>query len=309
MPPRYRTADQNWVRERNLSIVLRYIWEAGGPIARARLTEISGLNKSTIGTSAGAIAGVGLCARNRHAECGAGPPRRADRHQSGRRPHRSARRSALISSRSCWLICARTSCGGARLIPTARSSNQDSAQVMAQAEAVVREAIQQAQAGGHRVLGIGLGVPGLIDHATGALLFAPNLGWRDVPLRDMWRALWRARDRRERGQRSGAGRDACWAWRRQVDNFIYLSAGVGLGGGFVIDGKLYGGAGGFAGEIGHMTLVPDGPQCNCGNRGCWETLIGPTAIIDRVRQAAQAGPYAVVDGTAGSRWRCARDSA
>jgi predicted NBD/HSP70 family sugar kinase len=76
---------------------------------------------------------------------------------------------------------------------------------------------------------------------------------------------------------------------RDCDNFIFLSAGVGLGGGFVIDGKLYGGAGGFAGEIGHMTLVPDGPQCNCGNRGCWETLIGPRAIIDRVRQAAALG--------------------
>ena len=76
---------------------------------------------------------------------------------------------------------------------------------------------------------------------------------------------------------------------RRVDNFIYLSAGVGLGGGLMIDGKLYGGAGGYAGEIGHMTLAPDGPLCNCGNRGCWETFVGPTAILDRVRQAAREG--------------------
>ncbi len=57
----------------------------------------------------------------------------------------------------------------------------------------------------------------------------------------------------------------------------------------MIDGKLYGGVGGYAGEIGHMTLAPDGPQCTCGNRGCWETLVGPTAILDRVRQAASEG--------------------
>jgi glucokinase len=76
---------------------------------------------------------------------------------------------------------------------------------------------------------------------------------------------------------------------KHIDNFIYLSAGVGLGGGLMIDGKLYGGVGGYAGEIGHMTLLPDGPQCACGNRGCWETLVGPTAILDRVQQAAQQG--------------------
>jgi hypothetical protein len=66
MPPRYRTADQNWVRERNLSIVLRYIWEAGGPIARARLAEISGLNKSTIGTLLAQLQAWDLYAKSAH---------------------------------------------------------------------------------------------------------------------------------------------------------------------------------------------------------------------------------------------------
>jgi predicted NBD/HSP70 family sugar kinase len=76
---------------------------------------------------------------------------------------------------------------------------------------------------------------------------------------------------------------------KQVESFVYLSAGVGLGGGLVIDGKLYGGTGGYAGEVGHMTLEPEGPQCNCGNRGCWEMLVGPRAILQRVRQAAAEG--------------------
>jgi predicted NBD/HSP70 family sugar kinase len=76
---------------------------------------------------------------------------------------------------------------------------------------------------------------------------------------------------------------------KRFDNFIYLNGSVGLGSGLVIDGKLYGGVGGFAGEVGHMTLEPEGPQCNCGNRGCWETLVGPVAIVNRVRQAASLG--------------------
>ena len=100
----------------------------------------------------------------------------------------------------------------------------------------------------------------------------------------------------------------CWAWRRHVENFIYLSAGVGLGGGLMIGGKLYGGVGGYAGEIGHMTLAPDGPPCACGNRGCWETFVGPTAILDRIRQAALEGHTPLLLVTAGSQWRCQRDS-
>jgi glucokinase-like ROK family protein len=162
-------------------------------------------------------------------------------------------------------------------------------QVLAQAETMVREASQQAQASGHRLLGIGLGVPGLVDRTTGTLLFAPNLGWRDMPLRDMWQAAFGVPVIVENEANAAALGEKMLGVARRCDHFVYLSAGVGLGGGLVIDDKLYGGVGGFAGEIGHMTMVPDGPYCNCGNRGCWETLIGPTAIMDRVRQAASVG--------------------
>jgi glucokinase-like ROK family protein len=161
-------------------------------------------------------------------------------------------------------------------------------QMLEQAERLIQEAIDQIQAAGQRLLGIGVGVPGLVDHATGTLLFAPNLGWRDVPVREMWRRFGVPVLVENEANAAALGEHMLGVARR-VDNFIYLSAGVGLGGGIVIDGKLYGGVGGYAGEIGHMTLVPDGPQCNCGNRGCWETLVGPPAIIERVQQAAREG--------------------
>ena len=153
---------------------------------------------------------------------------------------------------------------------------------------MIQEAIDQAQAAGQRLLGIGVGVPGLVDRATGTLLFAPNLGWRDVPLRDMWQRFG-VPVIIENEANAAALCEHMMGVARRIDNFIYLSAGVGLGGGIVIDGKLYGGAGGYAGEIGHMTLVPNGPQCKCGNRGCWETLVSPTAIIGRVQLAANEG--------------------
>jgi predicted NBD/HSP70 family sugar kinase len=77
---------------------------------------------------------------------------------------------------------------------------------------------------------------------------------------------------------------------RDVDNFIYLSSGVGLGGGVIIDGKLFKGGHGFAGEIGHIQRNPQGEMCGCGRRGCWETQVGPRAVLQRVRRSIEAGP-------------------
>ena len=169
------------------------------------------------------------------------------------------------------------------------ATQQDQAQVLEQAEDLVQEAIQQATAGETHLFGIGLGVPGLVDHATGTLLFAPNLKWSNVPLRDMWQKRFGVPVVVENEANAAALGEWMLGVARQVDNFVYLSAGVGLGGGLIIGGRVYGGRGGFAGEVGHTTLEPDGPPCNCGSHGCWEVLIGPTAIIQRVRQAMVEG--------------------
>jgi predicted NBD/HSP70 family sugar kinase len=70
---------------------------------------------------------------------------------------------------------------------------------------------------------------------------------------------------------------------------LYVSAGVGIGGGLILDGRLYPGGSGFAGEVGHMTIEPDGLQCECGNCGCWETVASQSAVFRRVHEAIAAG--------------------
>jgi glucokinase-like ROK family protein len=167
-------------------------------------------------------------------------------------------------------------------------STQDPNQVMEQFEHLVREAMRATEARG-RLFGIGVGVPGLVDRATGVLLFAPNLGWKDLPLRDLWQSRFGVPVIVENEANAAALGEHMLGAARQVDHFVYLSAGVGLGGGLFAEGKLQGGAGGFAGEIGHMTIEPDGPLCNCGNRGCWEMLVGPRAIVQRLRQSVIEG--------------------
>ena len=292
MKGRYRTGDQAWVRERNLAIVLNYLWEAGQPVSRAHLVQVSGLNKSTVGSILAQLQSWGLVK------------------DSGMSEPRPGRPGTLIdmNPEAGRLIGAEIGVGFVSAVVTDLKAGvlwrhkietfedgempatlQDQARVLKQTEDLVHEAIQQATAGETRLFGIGLGVPGLVDHATGTLLFAPNLKWSNVPLRDMWQKCFGVPVVVENEANAAALGEWMLGVGRQVDNFVYLSAGVGLGGGLMINGKLYGGRGGFAGEVGHMTLDPDGPPCNCGSRGCWEVLIGPTAIVQRVRQAVVEG--------------------
>ncbi|MEM6472018.1 MAG: ROK family protein [Planctomycetota bacterium] len=133
-----------------------------------------------------------------------------------------------------------------------------------------------------KVHGVGIGVPGLVDIDAGVTKFLPNMPtqWRDVPVAETLtselgcpvRVLNDARAATLGELRFGFGKD------RPNDTFAFFGIGTGVGGGIVIDGKLRLGPLGAAGEIGHQTILPDGPRCGCGNRGCLETLVSGPAI-------------------------------
>lgn len=286
MKRRYRTGDQIWVRQRNLAIVLNYLWEAGRPVSRTYLVEVSGLNKSTVGSLLAQLQSWGFVK------------------ESGKSEPRPGRPGVLIDVNadggcvigveigvdfvSVIVTDLKAKTIWRRKVETDSQIPLSQSQILEQAERLVHEAIE-ATAHERHLFGIGVGVPALIDHATGTILFAPNLKWSNVPLRDKWQQLFNVPVIVENDANAAALGEQMIGVARQVDNFVYLSAGVGLGGGLIIGGKLYGGVGGFAGEVGHMTLEPNGPRCNCGNYGCWETLVGPVAIVRRVREAAAQG--------------------
>ena len=156
-------------------------------------------------------------------------------------------------------------------------------------ESVVR-VLDQASLELKQLAGIGIGAPGPCNTMTGIVHRAPNLpGWRDVPIRDILADKFGKKTvlindgsaAALAEQRFGAGRDArC---------FIYLTVSTGIGGGIVIDGKVFTGATGGAAEFGHMTIDDDGPPCNCGNRGCWEVLASGTALAQSARRRIAEG--------------------
>lgn len=144
-----------------------------------------------------------------------------------------------------------------------------------------------AQAEGHEVVGIGLGIPGLQDSKRGLSINSANLAWRNVEVfpqfTEFGLPLAMENDVRCHAvgeQHFGAGRG--------VSNFILLTFGTGIGSGIIIDGRLFQGSRGVPGEIGHITIAPDGPECGCGKRGCLEAMAGGKGIGRRARDAGLA---------------------
>jgi glucokinase len=147
---------------------------------------------------------------------------------------------------------------------------------------------------------VGVGAPGLVDR-DGVLRFAPNLSLGGAPL-DV-----RSPVQARLGVPVTVDNDAtCAAWGERelgaaqgLDDVILVTLGTGIGGGIITDGTVERGANGFAGEIGHMVVDPDGPECPCGQRGCWERFASGSGLGRLAREAAQAGSAAGVVKLAG----------
>jgi glucokinase len=151
-------------------------------------------------------------------------------------------------------------------------------------------ALEQANVAISELTAVGIGAPGLSNPETGMLFTSPNLpGWRDVPLRDIMQERLGKRTFLINDANAAALGEFYFGAARGASNFIYITLSTGIGGGIVIDGKIYSGAIGAAGEVGHMTIDDDGPICNCGNRGCWEMLASGTALAREAKHRIEEG--------------------
>jgi glucokinase len=149
-------------------------------------------------------------------------------------------------------------------------------------------------------IGIGIAIAGVLDTGRGVVTTSPNLpGWRNVPLKDVIAArsglpayLINDASAAALGEhRFGAGRG--------FDNLLFLTVSTGIGGGIIINGELYSGADGCAGELGHMTIEPSGPRCHCGNFGCLEALASGWAITREAVTRINRGEKSSINELAG----------
>ncbi len=141
----------------------------------------------------------------------------------------------------------------------------------------------------HPVVAIGIGAAGFVDADRRTVVFAANLAWRDRALADHVEALVDLPVVVENDANAAGWAEFRFGPAAEADTMLMMTVGTGLGGAIVLDGRLVRGAGGFAGEIAHMTAVPDGQWCGCGNRGCLEQYTSGTAMVRSARAAAMTG--------------------
>lgn len=273
-------ADQAFVRETNLSQVLRLI-HSQSPLSRAQLAAITGLNKSTVSSLVDELIENGLV------------------HETGSNLGGTGRPATLLEINPQagniigvelgvdFVSVAVTDILGnilwRRREDADPSNNQD--KMISQTLVIVKDAIAAGKRKGYKFLGLGLTTPGTVDLNKGVLIFAPNLHWHNVPFVKIFSENTKLRVFIENDANAAAIAEHLFGTTRQCQDFLFVFAGVGIGGGLFLDGKLYRGKNGYAGEIGHSPIMAEPSQnvCHCGNRGCWETYANQYSIIQRVQ--------------------------
>lgn len=155
----------------------------------------------------------------------------------------------------------------------------------------VHACIWEAEFSKKQISGIGVAIPGLVDSQTGLVRFLPNYGWKNVNLRDILQEKINIPTYIENSANTLTLAEQWFGGGRGVDNFITINLEHGVGMGIVINGQLYRGCKGIAGEFGHITMDPDGPLCRCGKKGCLEAYVGNSAIIREATAAVEAGDW------------------
>jgi glucokinase len=149
------------------------------------------------------------------------------------------------------------------------------------------------------VLAVGVGAAGMVDVANGVLRFAPNLAWRDLAIADRMRAALGIPVQLDNDANVAAYGEFRFGSGRGYRHVLLVAVGTGIGGGIIIDGRLFRGSNGYAAEIGHIVVEPDGPPCGCGNRGCWEQVASGNAIGRLGREEVAEHPGSVLARLAG----------
>jgi glucokinase-like ROK family protein len=156
---------------------------------------------------------------------------------------------------------------------------------------------------------VGLGTPGLVDINNGVIKLAADIGWVDVPFRNLVKQALGIDTYIANRSKVGALAEFWYGTSKGVKDLIYVSIGTGVAAGIIHQGDLFVGANSSAGELGHLTIVPDGPLCPCGNHGCLQQLVSEEAIANLARQRLRRSPESLLQENEGNHPEliCARD--
>ena len=273
---------QRSLRTHNLGLVLRNVAASSHPVSRADLAAATGLTKSTVSTLVDELLAGSLLT-----EVEPAPRTGAGRPAVGLRLAAQGPAGLGLEINVDYLAACVVDLTGAvrhRDVHRADQRGRPPERVLDDLAALAAAAVAAATAEGVSVAGAALAVPGLV--ADGVLRLVPNLGWRDVDVRSQ--LLGRSPTTGLRlnadtltveNEANLAALGELHAGADPTPSFLYISGEIGVGAGIVLDGRLFRGARGFGGELGHVTVRPDGPRCRCGARGCLEAYANQEALL------------------------------
>lgn len=286
----YQTGDQALVRQINLSLIM-HILRTQAPISRAALSQATKLNKTTVSNLINELNAHGFVRELGMLSSGTGRPATL----------------LTLNPAAGYILSCEIGVDFLEVLVTdfapeviwqvKEPTSPDASQgvIFEHMLALLHQAIEKGKSAANNLLGIAVGVPGMVDHTTGTLLFAPNLKWRNVPLLTMLeQESFGAPIFVDNEANMAALGEHYFGAAQGYSDILYLSGNVGLGGGFLRNGLLCRGANGVAAEYGHMTIDPQGELCNCGNYGCWETLVSQNGLFKQVLKAIQNGETGIL---------------
>lgn len=272
-----QTWNQHVVKKRNKSLVLDII-KKESPISRATIATQTGLTKGTVSSLVSDLI-------DDHLIYESGPGKSS----GGRRPvmllfNESAGYSIGIDIGVNYLLGILTDLNGNITLEQVTTFNNLSYQEIEQnLFKTIDHLIASVPESFYGIVGIGVGVPGTVNK-NGEILLAPNLNWKNVDLKKVLEDKYNYPIVIENEANAGAYGEKKFGAGKDFTNIVYVSAGIGIGVGLILNGSLYKGNNGFSGEFGHMTIEVNGIKCRCGNEGCWELYASEQTLINKATQ-------------------------
>ncbi len=281
-------AGQQTIRRQNLGLVMQAVME-DGPSSRASIASTVGLTRSTVSSLVEELLSRGLLSdRGQQASGSVGRP--------GRLVGLSDRTVGLGLEINVDYLAASVLdlSGGVRFEQFVRHENRGMPieVVLDKLGDLARTALTAVEQHGLMSVGTAIAVPGLVDAETGTLLTAPNLGWSDTQIgREMARRLGRPNQYLSvQNEANLAAQGELWEGNgRRWGDFVLVSGEIGVGGAVVVEGELLMSGAGMSGELGHLSVDPEGPACPCGSRGCLERIVGQEALLAAAHLDAEVG--------------------
>ncbi|WP_298825929.1 ROK family transcriptional regulator [uncultured Planococcus sp.] len=278
-----KTWNHHVVKEGNKSLVLKKIINHS-PISRAAVAQEVGLNKGTVSSLVNDLLDDQLIYES-------GPGKSS----GGRRPvmllfNEKAGYSIGIDIGVNYLLGVLTDLNGNICIEKEVTfKNLSYEEIEKQLFNTIDSLTDSAPPSPHGIIGIGMGVPGIVDN-NGEILLAPNLKWKNLNLKLVLENRYQLPIIIENEANAGAYGEKRFGAGKDSEHIIYVSAGIGIGVGLILNGALYKGSNGFSGELGHMTIQVNGPTCRCGNKGCWELFASEQALLTAAEKMKIVSP-------------------